>query len=57
MWRTIIAYTCWIIVFTILSFGVVVAGATFDPKEAQEGEEETQEIPPKLEEWAADGPV
>ena len=38
-------------------FGVTDAGATPNPEEAQEGEEETEEVPPGLEEWPDNGPM
>ena len=36
---------------------VTDAGATPDPEEAEEGEEETDVVPPRLEEWPANGPM
>ena len=39
------------------TFGVTDVGAAPDLEEAQEGEEEAQEIPPGLEEWAGNGPM
>ena len=38
-------------------FGVTDAGAAPGPKEAQEGEEETKEVPSGLEEWLGNGPM
>lgn len=40
----------------LLSFGVIDASTTSSPEETQE-EEETQEVPPGLEKWAAEGPI
>ena len=36
---------------------VTDAGVTPDPEEAQVGEEETEEVPPGLEEWPRNGPM
>ena len=36
---------------------VTDAGAAPYPEEAQEGEEETEEVPPGLEEWPDNGPM
>ena len=41
----------------MLSLGVTYADAAPGPKETCEGEEETQEIPPGLEEWAREAPI
>ena len=38
-------------------FTVTDAGAAPDPEEAQEGEEETEEVPLRLEEWPDNGPM
>ena len=54
---TIIAYTCWIVAFMLLSCGVADVGVAPDSEETQEGEEETHEVPLWLEEWAVDGPI
>ena len=39
------------------TFGVTDAGAAPGLEETQEGEEEAQEVPPGLEEWAGNGPM
>ena len=39
------------------TFGVTDAGAAPVPEETQEGEEETEEVPPGLEEWPENGPM
>ena len=36
---------------------VANAGAAPGPEETEEGEEETDEVPPGLEEWAGNGPM
>ena len=41
----------------MLSLGVTEACAAPSPEETQEGEEEAKEVPPELEEWAAESPI
>ena len=40
-----------------ITIGVTDTGATLGPKKAPEREEETEAVPPRLEEWTAEGVV
>lgn len=41
----------------MLLLGITDAGAAPGPEMTREGELKTQEVPPGLEEWVAEGPI